>query len=275
MKKVLVTILAFVIVCSFVGCATAAQVDEELSNYSVNEMENSESVESTESSKIEQDQTPAAESKPIHTHSFSTATCTTPKKCSCGFIEGNALGHNYNAGKCARCGNVDPNYVKEPTFEEVRNFLLNTVKSQGKYDSEDNSYIGNIATDDYGYTALKYSVSDDSLSVMRVTDFSLAVTTTKFGLGNSYDLRVSYQEEDVVGDSLFVFGYTDKTTFKSTTPITFSSGTKITDGGVGKITDGTEYSNDMRREVSIALYDLRKFLDNAGYSLKVFGFLVF
>lgn len=33
MKKVLITILVFVIVCSFVGCATAAPKDEELSNY--------------------------------------------------------------------------------------------------------------------------------------------------------------------------------------------------------------------------------------------------
>ncbi len=281
MKKVLMGILVLICCLTMTACDGLANTD---SAYSIVEIvssedaisnDGSENDESAESNKVEQIQTPVVESEPTHTHSFSEPTCITPKKCSCGVVEGNALGHNYNAGKCARCGNEDPNYVKEPTFEEVRKHLLETVKTQGTYDSEDNSYIGKIATDDYGYTALKYSVSDDSLSIMRVTDLLSAVTTTTFGLGDSYELKVSYKEENVVGDSIFVFGYTDKTTFKSTTPITFSSGTMITDGGVGKITDGTEYSNDMRREVSSALYGLRKFLDNAGYSLKVLGFLVY
>ena len=77
--------------------------------------------------------------EPPHTHSFSAATCTAPKTCSCGATEGNANGHNwkdatctspkictfcsersgsainhnYSNGKCTVCGSNDPNYVSE------------------------------------------------------------------------------------------------------------------------------------------------------------------
>lgn len=73
-------------------------------------------------------------SKSTHRHVYSSATCTTPKKCSCGATSGkalghnyadptctnpktctrcgqtsgNALGHNYASNKCSRCGKVDP-----------------------------------------------------------------------------------------------------------------------------------------------------------------------
>ena len=49
-------------------------------------------------------------SKPVHKHSFSAATCTEPKKCSCGAVEGAALGHDYMDGVCTRCNAKDPNY---------------------------------------------------------------------------------------------------------------------------------------------------------------------
>lgn len=49
-------------------------------------------------------------SNTTHTHSFSAATCTEPKKCSCGAVEGKALGHNYKDGVCTRCNAKDPNY---------------------------------------------------------------------------------------------------------------------------------------------------------------------
>ena len=49
-------------------------------------------------------------SKPAHKHSFSAATCTAPKKCSCGVTEGKALGHKYTEGVCERCKAKDPNF---------------------------------------------------------------------------------------------------------------------------------------------------------------------
>ena len=43
-------------------------------------------------------------------HSWSDATCTAPKTCSvCGATEGSALGHSYENGNCSRCGQADPN----------------------------------------------------------------------------------------------------------------------------------------------------------------------
>ncbi len=59
--------------------------------------------------------------KPTHTHSFSNATCTEPKKCSCGATEGSALGHNYQNGKCTRCSATDPNYVPAYTSVSQKN----------------------------------------------------------------------------------------------------------------------------------------------------------
>ena len=60
--------------------------------------------------KPEESSKPQESSKPAHTHSFSDATCTSPKKCSCGATEGKALGHDYIDEKCSRCGAVDATY---------------------------------------------------------------------------------------------------------------------------------------------------------------------
>ena len=72
--------------------------------------------------------------EPPHVHSFSDATCTAPKTCSCGATEGAAnghtwkdatcsdpktctvcgttsgltAGHNFSDGKCTTCGKADP-----------------------------------------------------------------------------------------------------------------------------------------------------------------------
>ena len=62
-------------------------------------------------------------STPVHTHSFSDATCTEPKKCSCGAVEGTALGHDYKDGVCTRCNEKDPNYKP----------LTSVLQKQGKW----------------------------------------------------------------------------------------------------------------------------------------------
>ncbi len=54
-----------------------------------------------------------------HTHSYSDATCTEPAKCSCGKVNGKALGHSYNNGVCSRCNAQDPNYVKTYSIGET------------------------------------------------------------------------------------------------------------------------------------------------------------
>ncbi len=37
-----------------------------------------------------------------HTHKFSAATCTTPKKCDCGSTQGSALGHTWTPATCTK-----------------------------------------------------------------------------------------------------------------------------------------------------------------------------
>ncbi len=67
----------------------------------------------------EETEKPVEPSNPVHTHTYTAATCTTPKTCtSCGVTTGNVLGHNYTTQiisstctengskivKCTRCG---------------------------------------------------------------------------------------------------------------------------------------------------------------------------
>ena len=78
-------------------------------------------------------------------HSYSSATCTSPKKCSrCGVTSGSALGHNYQNDKCTRCGKTDPDSLPVGLHE------LHVIDSGFGYqyykgslkDSFGNSYIG-------------------------------------------------------------------------------------------------------------------------------------
>ncbi len=53
--------------------------------------------------------------QPTHNHSYSNATCTSPKKCSCGVTAGTALGHQFSSATCtspqicSRCGTTSGN----------------------------------------------------------------------------------------------------------------------------------------------------------------------
>ncbi len=64
----------------------------------------------TNSQTINNKPTSNSQAKPSHTHSYSNATCTSPKKCSCGATAGTSLGHNYSSATCtspkicSRCG---------------------------------------------------------------------------------------------------------------------------------------------------------------------------
>lgn len=54
-------------------------------------------------------------SQPTHTHSYSNASCTSPKKCACGATAGTALGHQFSSATCtspqicSRCGTTSGN----------------------------------------------------------------------------------------------------------------------------------------------------------------------
>ncbi len=49
------------------------------------------------------ERTSQEESSTTHTHVYSDATCEEPAICSCGDVQGSALGHNYVNGACSRC----------------------------------------------------------------------------------------------------------------------------------------------------------------------------
>lgn len=57
-----------------------------------------------------------------HTHNYSAATCTTPRKCSCGATDGSALGHKWIGATCKvpkTCGvcNIKEGNVSEHVIE--------------------------------------------------------------------------------------------------------------------------------------------------------------
>lgn len=52
--------------------------------------------------------------EPPHQHTFSDATCTSPKTCTtCGKTKGSAKGHTYSGGYCEDCGTEDPDTSHE------------------------------------------------------------------------------------------------------------------------------------------------------------------
>lgn len=72
-------------------------------------------------------------SEPAHTHSFSAATCTEPKKCSCGAVEGTALGHDYKDGVCTRCKAKDPNYKPTSVLQKQGKWTLQYLNGKQLY----------------------------------------------------------------------------------------------------------------------------------------------
>lgn len=93
--------------------ATPQNTDETTSKEQVNNQVSSNTGTKIENNTI-QEEKPKDQSKPIsstnqskHTHKYANATCTTPKKCSCGATKGNALGHKYKNGICSTCKVVD------------------------------------------------------------------------------------------------------------------------------------------------------------------------
>lgn len=76
------------------------------------------SNEETSSTNITTSTKPQGTASQTHKHSYSAATCTEPKKCSCGATEGKALGHKYSNGTCTVCGAKDPNFV---SYTSVKN----------------------------------------------------------------------------------------------------------------------------------------------------------
>ena len=86
--------------------------------------------------------TTAPTTEPPHTHSFSSATCTAPKTCSCGATEGEANGHNwkdasYTSPKtCTVCGATEGNPLDVPGKENYHGHVYTGGDKSTKYHYE-------------------------------------------------------------------------------------------------------------------------------------------
>lgn len=121
MRKILSIILVFTFVFTFAACGTEKSINS-VSDTEIPVSENqigSENIEITQdklenktdggseqqnnssmhTSKLTENSKPST-SVSVHIHNYSTATCTQPKKCSCGATDGNALGHSWNNATC-------------------------------------------------------------------------------------------------------------------------------------------------------------------------------
>lgn len=125
--------------------------NEDLKSEQSSSKEESKPQSSSESSSTAEESKPTETSNPstlTHTHIFSNATCTEPKKCSCGatqgkalghkwvnatctapktcsvckITEGNALGHKFSNGKCSMCEKIDVVNPKEK-FKPGTNYI--------------------------------------------------------------------------------------------------------------------------------------------------------
>lgn len=89
---------------------TPEGTDESTSTEPIDTTETTEADTTEPQTSVEQTDPVDTTTQPTHTHNYSNATCTTPKKCSCGATSGNALGHKYSSAtctapaKCSRCG---------------------------------------------------------------------------------------------------------------------------------------------------------------------------
>ena len=123
----------------------------------------------------------APTTEPPHTHSFSAATCTAPKTCSCGATEGEAnghnwkdatcsdpktctvcgttsgltAGHNFSNGKCTTCGKADPDYNHETMVWIPTNGGTKYHTHAGCSNMEDPEQVTQSEAESRGFTPCK------------------------------------------------------------------------------------------------------------------------
>lgn len=124
MKKVVSIMLLVVASLLLSACGNKEVVSEKEKDVSkskdvVVESDSKSEVVEQEEEKNEEKENKSSESKdpesskPAHVHSFSSATCTSPQKCSCGATNGSALGHRWQEAtcetpkKCSVCGAIE------------------------------------------------------------------------------------------------------------------------------------------------------------------------
>lgn len=157
MRKALAAILAIAFTLSLCACGgtNAVPTDDQAPASSQVDIittasnEATTNYETTTTTCVTTDAT-TQDTTPVHTHSYSSATCTAPATCSCGATQGSAnghswkdasclapktcavcnatsglaVGHNFSDGTCAACGKADPD------SEQVTNVWIPTNGGQ-------------------------------------------------------------------------------------------------------------------------------------------------
>ena len=142
MRKTLAVILAIAFALSLCACegTEAVPTDDQVPASSQVAIITTTSTEATTTTTAVTDAT-TQDTTPVHTHSYSSATCTKPATCSCGETQGSAnghnwtdatcsapktcsvcdttsgltAGHNFSDGKCTTCGKADPDFQQVTT----------------------------------------------------------------------------------------------------------------------------------------------------------------
>ena len=150
LKLIIVIILA--LVTMFTAPNTEANAPDDTTATTTTEASTDSTVESTSettaASTTEPTTAPTTEpttaptTEPPHTHSFSSATCTAPKTCSCGATEGEANGHNwkdasYTSPKtCTVCGTTEGTPLDVPGKENYHGHVYTGGDKSTKYHYE-------------------------------------------------------------------------------------------------------------------------------------------
>lgn len=106
MKRILIFLLILALILAFAACKNIENTSSDAlqstsenqtvnNTQSDNEIASNDKVDGVDVSSTTDNSDPTA-----HTHSFSAATCTESKKCSCGATDGKALGHKWAEATC-------------------------------------------------------------------------------------------------------------------------------------------------------------------------------
>lgn len=127
--------------------------EEDKTDESSSDTANSE--DETSSTTSTQNNIPTSSPNANHTHSFGTATCTEPAKCSCGATKGNPAGHKWTdatckkAKTCSACGATEGG-LGEHSFKNGTCSVCGAADSINPKDNltYDKDYVGKVYFDD-------------------------------------------------------------------------------------------------------------------------------
>lgn len=191
----------FSIVMSILLCVTVTACNRESNNVMLPETNNSSMSNSNNDTNSNNDnfsnqqssESNSTNNNPVHSHNFSSATCTTPKVCSCGAVEGSALGHKFtnatctSAKKCTRCGDTEGSSLGH-SFSIAS---CNSAKKCSRCGTTEGSALGHdykngvcerCYAKDPNYSS-KYSFGDSF-------DFDSSSAKVNISIGNNYSFDV-------------------------------------------------------------------------------------